>query len=97
MTYRNKKILKAAEKVPYCMACFLPNTDKTVVMAHSNQQRDGKGVGAKAHDYRVAALCPHCHYEIDNGKELSKDEKIELWEVAHRRTIGWLFEEKIIS
>jgi len=29
---------------------------------------------------------------IDNGKELSREERINLWEEAHRRSIGWLFE-----
>lgn len=60
--------------------------------AHSNQQRDGKGMGIKAHDYRIAALCYTCHANIDQGKTLSKHEKFEAWDEAHRKTIGWLFE-----
>jgi len=32
-----------------------------------------------------------CHARIDNGKELSREERIELWENSHRRTIGYLF------
>ena len=64
--------------------------------AHSNQLRDGKGRGIKAHDYRIAALCYVCHSEIDQGSKLSKAERIEAWEEAHRRTIGWLFEQGLI-
>jgi len=63
-----------------------------VVAAHSNQQRDGKGMGIKAHDYRIAALCYTCHADIDQGKTLGKQEKFDKWDEAHRRTIGWLFE-----
>jgi hypothetical protein len=30
--------------------------------------------------------------ELDQGKNLSRAEREELWENAHRKTIGWLFE-----
>lgn len=66
--------------------------DGTVVAAHSNQLRDGKGRGIKAHDYRIAALCFRCHAEIDQGSSMSKDERREAWEEAHRKTVGWLFD-----
>jgi hypothetical protein len=68
-----------------------------VVAAHSNQMRDGKGRGLKAHDYRIAALCFKCHYEIDQGKDLSRTERLNIWENAHRATIGWLFENDHIK
>jgi hypothetical protein len=29
---------------------------------------------------------------MDSSNELSREERINLWEDAHRRTIGWLFE-----
>lgn len=28
---------------------------------------------------------------------MSKEERVELWENAHRKTIGWLFEMGIID
>jgi hypothetical protein len=64
----------------------------TVVAAHSNQQRDGKGIGHKAADYRVAFLCYDCHMEIDQRNRMTRTEKLEQWEAAHRKTIGWLFD-----
>lgn len=91
MTYRSPKLLRAAADAPHCMACGRVN-DGSVVMAHSNQSRDGKGMSLKAADYRVAAMCRSCHHEIDQGSKLSKAERIALWESAHRQTIGWLFE-----
>jgi hypothetical protein len=87
--YRNRKLLEILRKSP-CQICG--RADGTIVAAHSNQLRDGKGRGLKANDYRVAALCYGCHSEIDQGKSLSKVERVEAWEEAHRKTIGWLFE-----
>jgi hypothetical protein len=89
LTYRNKKLLEVVRESP-CMHCGLQNG--TVVAAHSNQLRDGKGKGIKAADYRIAALCFQCHHDLDQGSTLSKDERRELWEAAHRETLAWLFE-----
>jgi len=49
-------------------------------------------MGLKSHDYRIAALCFTCHADIDQGQRLNKEKRKELWDEAHRRTIGWLFE-----
>jgi hypothetical protein len=92
--YRNRKLLDATRLLP-CMHCG--KQDGTVVGAHSNQLRDGKGRGLKAHDYRVASLCFSCHAELDQGSKLSKSERIEMWEEAHRKTIGELFERGILN
>jgi hypothetical protein len=93
MNWRSKKLLEACRELP-CGLCGVE--DGTVVAAHSNQQRDGKGTGIKAHDFRVAALCFQCHFSVDQGGA-SKDEKREAWEAAHRKTIGWLFEKGILD
>jgi hypothetical protein len=87
--YRNKKLLEVVREAP-CMNCGAQ--DGTVVAAHSNWLRDGKGKGIKAHDYRIAALCFRCHMMLDQGKDMSKQERQDQWELAHRETIGWLFE-----
>lgn len=92
--YRSPKLLVAVREAP-CMRCGAQ--DGTVVAAHSNQLRDGKGRGIKAHDYRIAALCFRCHAEIDQGSSMSKDERREAWEEAHRKTVGWLFESGTVS
>ena len=93
MNYRSTKLISAVRESP-CQHCG--SQDGTVVAAHSNQLRDGKGRGLKAHDYRIAALCFNCHFEIDQGSKLSKQERIELWENAHRKTIGWLFDNDLL-
>jgi hypothetical protein len=89
--YRNKKLLEIVRQCP-CQICGIE--DGTVVAAHSNQLRDGKGKGIKAHDYRIAALCYKCHMELDQGCNLSKQDRVNYWEDAHRGTIAWLFENE---
>ena len=87
--YRNKNLLEIVRESP-CQHCGA--ADGTVVAAHSNQLRDGKGRSLKAYDYRIAALCYTCHMELDQGSKMSKAERVEMWEEAHRNTIGWLFD-----
>ena len=89
--YRNRKLLDFAMECPACMYCGQYN-DGTVVAAHSNQLRDGKGKSIKAADYRIAYLCMKCHHDLDQGSKMNKDERREMWEEAHRRSIGWLFD-----
>lgn len=68
--YRNPALLALAEgqeclvRVPkYCWG----GTESTVA-AHSNQIRDGKGKGIKAHDWATAHACGGCHYFLDQSK-----------------------------
>jgi hypothetical protein len=91
--YRNKKLLEIARLLP-CQICGIE--DGTVVAAHSNQLRDGKGRGLKASDFRIASLCFRCHAEADTSSTLSKVARIEMWEQAHRATIGELFERGLV-
>ena len=92
--YRNKRLLELARE-SYCQHCGIQ--DGTIVAAHSNQLRDGKGRGLKAHDYRVAFLCSKDHYELDQGYGMAKFERVAMWEEAHRKTIGWLFENGYVE
>ena len=94
MNYRNKKLLQVVREIP-CQHCGSQNG--TVVAAHSNQLRDGKGKAIKAHDFRIAALCFTCHSDLDQGSKMSKQERIDMWEEAHRKTIGELFMREIIG
>jgi hypothetical protein len=73
--------------------CYRPGPSQ---VAHSNQQRDGKGMGIKSHPWRVAAMCPACHVDLDSGADLSKQERREAWDEAHRTTMGLLFERGLV-
>jgi hypothetical protein len=79
---RSKKLLKLVASLD-CQACGSGNM---VQAAHTNWG-GGKGRGVKADDNLVAALCLGCHYAIDQGKDLSREKRQELWQKAHHRTI----------
>ena len=83
---RSKKLLKLVEGLD-CQACGSGNM---VQAAHTNWG-GGKGRGVKADDNLVAALCLKCHYEIDQGKDMSKEERQEMWEQAHIATVKKLY------
>jgi hypothetical protein len=70
-----------------CQHC---GNEHAVQASHSNWSEHGKGRGIKASDIYTAALCLRCHYEIDQGDDLSKDERKELWTAAHKRTVNAL-------
>ena len=81
--FRSKKHLKNVSSIP-CQHCGL---DGYTQAAHSNQLIHGKGRGIKASDEYTAALCLKCHYELDQGNILSKEERVEMWDNAHKKTV----------
>lgn len=91
MVYRNKKLLVLLRDLP-CMACG--RSDGTVCAAHRNE---GKGMGLKNSDALVAALCHRCHYEMDNGKNMTKDERHDMWNKAYIKTIQFLIENEWLT
>ncbi|SFN76697.1 hypothetical protein SAMN05216516_12011 [Izhakiella capsodis] len=68
MIYRSPKWLKAVREIECCVLCGAYG----VQAAHRNE---GKGTGLKVDDSLTAALCPECHSRIDNGKDMSRDER----------------------
>lgn len=56
-----------------------------------SHRNEGKGMGMKTPPYMTAALCKDCHYRIDNGKDLSRDERRALMDkaivITHARMI----------
>jgi hypothetical protein len=79
---RSKKLLKMVANLD-CQAC---GSGEMVQAAHTNWG-GGKGRGIKADDNLTAALCFKCHYKIDQGKTLSKEERQKLWTDAHKATV----------
>ena len=80
---RSKKLLEAARQIP-CQHCGAD--DGTVVAAHTNWG-GGKGRGIKADDNLIASLCFNCHADLDQGSNLSRDERKTIWERAHLKTV----------
>jgi len=95
VNWRSPKLIIAVRDLP-CTWPIKHLCRTPVEAAHSNQLRDGKGRSIKAHDYRVAAICHEAHVELDQGTRLSKEERREAWDEAHRATIGLLFEQEIV-
>jgi hypothetical protein len=91
------KLRKSAKDAPCCMVCHVPNTDGNLVLAHSNWQEHGKGVGVKCHDIFGAIVCARpggCHDVIDGrASNLSAEERRLMWERAHRATLVWWVQE----
>ena len=82
---RSPKLLKLVAGLD-CQHC---GSGQMVQAAHTNWG-GGKGRGIKADDNLVAALCLRCHYDIDQGKDLSKEERQAMWQAAHRKTVDTL-------
>lgn len=67
--WRSKKLRESA-KHESCVACGAD--DSTIVWAHSNSQKHGKGMGIKAHDLFGAYLCHKCHSAYDSNEKIIK-------------------------
>ena len=81
---RSQKLLKLVAALS-CQSCGM---DNGVQAAHSNwTEWGGKGKSLKASDEYTAALCLKCHYTIDQGAHLSKDERKDMWLKAHIATV----------
>lgn len=79
---RNKKHLQAVAALP-CQICFKEGETQA---SHSNSAKHGKGRSIKASDEFTAALCPSCHYEIDQGRTLTQTQRESMWDLAYTRT-----------
>lgn len=82
---RSKKLVETFRQIP-CQHCGAD--DSTIVAAHSNWSIHGHGKGIKSSDPFCASLCARCHVPIlDQGKDLSKIERQQMWWDAHVKTI----------
>lgn len=80
---RSRELLDAVKTLP-CQHCGAAAPSDP---AHSNQAKHGKGKGIKASDVYVAALCRLCHNELDQGRRLTRDQRIAMWTAAWRKTV----------
>jgi hypothetical protein len=85
---RNKTLLKNV----CTLDCQLCGSWRSVQASHANWG-GGKGMGIKADDNLIAALCQDCHAGIDHGNKLSKGDRQKAWLIAHKRTVCALIED----
>jgi len=81
--YRSRKWLDAVHQIENCVLCGAYG----VQAAHRNY---GKSMSQKTDDCLTAAICPVCHHEIDNGRQLSRDERRALLDKAICETVAQL-------
>lgn len=73
--FRSDKWLRAVADLD-CVICDRAGPSQA---AHRNE---GKGMGMKTDDALTAALCPSCHADIDQGKELTREQRREMMDRA---------------
>ena len=81
--FRSKKHLQNVASLP-CQLCFI---EEQTQASHSNQSIHGHGRGIKASDEFTAAICVREHAEIDQGRDLSRAERVALWTLAYQGTV----------
>lgn len=94
MTYRNPKLLALARDQA-CVMCL--NRNDTVVAAHSNLLEHDKGRSNKAHDGMTAWLCYRCHTRLDQGADMTREQRREFTLTAICRTYMQLWEQGLIG
>lgn len=103
MNIRSRKLLDFADGAA-CQNCG--RQDGTVVAAHANSSKLGKGMSIKADDPFHAHLCNECHGWLDQGG-IANDPtgryaptKAEKWEMfcdAMHRTWAFLWKSGLIG
>lgn len=84
----NKSMLEACRgqecylRIPH--VCLGVAGRNTVVPAHSNQQKHGKGMGLKAKDEFTVPACAACHSWIDQGSA-DREVKFSYWDAGFAR------------
>ncbi|EPN4461375.1 hypothetical protein ACT1UE_000539 [Pseudomonas aeruginosa] len=81
--FRSKKWLNAVRSIENCVLCGAYG----VQAAHRNF---GKSMSQKTDDCLCAALCDECHRQIDNGGDLTREERRALLDRAICDTIAQL-------
>jgi len=89
-TYQNPRWLAAVRKLGKCVLCGADG----VQAAHRNQ---GKGMGLKADDCACAALCPRCHTEIDQGRDMTREQRRATIDRAIVLTVMAMVRENLLE
>lgn len=95
MTYRNRDLLDLAYELP-CTLRFEGCAGGPGEPAHANWMAFGKGKSLKAHDCFFAASCRPCHARLDQGSDLSREERQDAWLRGYIETQVLLWERELI-
>lgn len=83
MSYRNRRLLDTAYQFPCMLRFDCCEGGDAGEPAHSNQSKHGKGGGMKAHDCFFVPACRSCHVRLDQGGDMTLEERREAWERAY--------------
>jgi uncharacterized protein YlaI len=86
--FRSDKWLRAVASLD-CVICGREGTQA----AHRNQ---GKGMGLKTDDCLTAALCPECHSRIDQGADMTREERRRDMDAAILMTLRDLARQGLV-
>jgi hypothetical protein len=76
-TTLERKWFEAVASIESCVLCGRWGCQ----VSHSNLHR---GMSQKSAPYFTAAICPECHFELDNGKLLTQEQRREM----HARAVN---------
>lgn len=82
--FRSDWFRKLVTSLP-CQSCGVEGTQA----AHRNQH---KGMALKTSDALVVALCPTCHAQLDQGKDMTRDERRDMWDQCYINQMKTLIE-----
>lgn len=89
--FRSKKHLQNVASLP-CQICYVEGRTQA---SHSNQAIHGKGRSIRASDEFTAAICVEHHFEIDQGSNLTKQQRVDMWNEAYQKTVNRLKEQNL--
>lgn len=87
MTFGSPKLLARVRSLN-CVNCGAFG----VQAAHANLQEFGKGMGIKASDAAIMALCQPCHFMLDQSGKMSKMESRQFQYEMIAKTLVKIFE-----
>lgn len=91
--FRSDKLRRLVASLP-CVEC---GREQHTQAAHSNLSEHGKGRSVKASDAAIMALCVECHAMLDQGSNLTRDERTQLTYRAIANTYITLIENRKLA
>ncbi|TJZ75691.1 hypothetical protein FAZ21_06695 [Chitiniphilus eburneus] len=88
---RSSAWLDAVRSIDHCMLCGC------VCQVQAAHRNEGKGKSQKVDDCLTAALCPACHAEIDQGKNLTREQRRERMNHAIVETLRELARQNLVG
>lgn len=81
--FRSQNHLRNVASLP-CQLCGVHGQTQA---SHSNQSIHGHGRSIKASDEFTAAICVREHAQIDQGRRMTREERVFRWMLAYHRTV----------